>query len=332
MAIEKQRGFGAAKQIKEEMDSRRGGGGYALNLIIKDGDSIDLVFNGGGDEPLIVYEHSFKEGASFASHFCAAGVDGHEGCVACYYNARGDKRFGNKSAKGVFNVVDLRWVHKVKNEAKSRQAGEGKERFDYFPCTDDVTCKLCKKRVEREHAGQKVWKLSMQWVQSLGGLNASLGRRCMCGGKITVVGFKNHKGKIVGEIPEGADEDSFERLVECAKCGEEANPRSIFNTIVTATRTGGGTDTSYNFTPQKDDEIPAWVNEDEGDKKAPEPHDLDKVTQPGDQVKLAAKIGVEYPFGGQAPATKTRPHQGGLFDDDELESLRGVGSPVMCAR
>lgn len=314
------RGFGAAKEVKAAMDATRGAGGYALNLIIKDGDIIDLVFNGSVDEPLIGYEHSFKEGQKFGTQWCASGHEGHAGCVCCYYNARGDKRFGGKSAKGVFNVVDMRWIHKIKNEVKSRSAGEGKERFDYFPCTDDISCKLCKQKIARERSGQKVWKLSMQWVQALGGLNDSLGKRCMCGGKISLVGYKNYKGKIVGEIPDGADEAAFEKLVECSKCGEEANPRSIFNTIITVTRTGGGTDTSYNFQPQKDDEIPAWITDGEGTMKAPEPYDLDKVVLPTDQMKVAGNMGVEYPFANQVAAAKTKPHQGGLFDDDELVS------------
>lgn len=276
-------GFDQVRKLKQEADERKEayGKGYVPFFAIADGESVEVWFNGTEDEPHIIHEHSIKRGQQFMSETCAKHAKGHDGCVPCYLNTNGDAGVGKPGAKAVFNVVDTRWVHKQKDAEKSQ---EGKDRFTYTPCEDDSSCKLCKRKVAREHAGQKRWTMSMTWAMALDGINQNLKKRCTCGGKI--------------------------RDGECSKCNDPT-PGSIFNCPITVTRTGKMTNTSYQFVPGAFEDMPDWVAK-------LEPADLEAATKPRSSEAQAERLGVQNPFSGFSGGKKGARSYGGDDDDDEI--------------
>lgn len=304
------RGFGAVKEVKKEMDERRAsfGGNRVQDFIIKDGEEVEIWFNGTSDEPLLFKEHTARATVNgkerFMREICAADMEKHDGCVFCYLHQNGDKRIGKASHKAAFNVIDTRWVHKI------TEMRDGRERTMTLPCSDDSKCEHCRKRVPRERAGQRRWAVSLTTAQALAGVNEALERRCACGGKLKKVGYVGPKGKVLPDIDDVDNPEEWEAKHECNKC-KKPTPLNIFSVPVTVRRIGSDMKTTYNFMPGAQQDMEDWMTE-------LEPYDLETTVKAFPAASQAERIGVANPFASGARKRATESYGSG--DEDPWES------------
>lgn len=313
------RGFGAIKKAKKEAEQRRERTANATRdfFLQGDGASAKVWFNGPSDEPIIALHHQFKIDGRFYSELCAYDHDGHPGCVYCHAEKNGDKRISKPKQVVIFNVFDTRWVHKRKNAEKTEKAGGKFDKFDWFDCkgdpdndepdkSDKAACKWCRKGVERVRSGQKKTKFSVTAAGVLDAQNDSAKKKCICGGKLSLEGYKNGK-KHVPDLDDVDDPENWEPVYECRKC-EDPAPRSIRCCPVEITRSGSGTNTSYNFIPVWDEmgDPPDYVQE-------AEIIELEEVLVPKSADEMAEQIGVKNPF------DKSKKSKAKDYDDDDDE-------------
>ena len=305
------RGFGAVKEVKKEMDERRAsfGGSRVQDFIIKDGEEVEIWFNGTADEPLLFKEHTGRTVINgkerFVREVCAADVEKHDGCVFCFLHQNGDKRVGKASHKAAFNVIDTRWVHKVK------EVRDGKDRTLTYPCSDDSKCEYCRKKVDRERAGQRRWAVSLTTAQALAGVNEALERRCACGGKLKKTGFVGPKGKVLPDIDDVDNPEEWTPKYECNKC-KKPTPLNIFSVPVTVRRIGSDMKTTYNFMPGALQDMEDWMAE-------LEPYELENTVKPFPAATQAERLGVANPFASQGRARATESYGSNSGDEDPWE-------------
>lgn len=306
------RGFAAVREAKKESDANRAAyeGMRTRDLILReDGEEAELWFIGTQEsEPCMVKTHTLRGvgKVKFRTDICATGFHGHAGCVYCYMEQRGDKRIGKSRKNGVFTVVDTRFVHKQKNEAKTAETGGKYERFDFFECgcsdedPDPSECKYCKRKIPRERRGLCRARYGIQNLVALDGLNEGLARKCLnCGGKIKITSYKNEAGKVLADLEDAEDPEEWTAQYACRKC-DDPKPGNIFSCPITVRRNGTGESTSYTFMPGAPDMPPDWVLEFE-------PLDLPKILVPRSAEKQAELLGVTNPFepvGGESRVVK----------------------------
>ncbi len=259
-----------ARMLKDAEKNGGGGGGTFLPFLSLDpGDSTTLLFNGDpSKEPRIIKNHVIKLGPKNFRNLQCSKEEFDGKCVACYREKKRDRRIGFATKTSVFNVADCRRVHKLLDKTASEKAGY--DRFRTVTCTEDESCKWCRKGKESEVAGQKKLELRPKQAAALLAVDAKLGKRCTCGGKIKVTGFKDKKtGKTVSEAifetmisnPDDVSAKRYEPIYSCSSC-KNAEPRSIFNTPITYTRVGANKQTVYTFGADLEFEVEDWMSED----------------------------------------------------------------------
>lgn len=319
----RQRGMHAIKPAVEENKRSQRSGSFFRRFKLEDGQSAQVLFiSDASKEPFISPEHSFRDKKQFSSI-----VHRDEDCVACYVNDAGDRRVSRVSHKGCFSLYDLRWARKVINEELSKE--RQKDIYDYKivdpESMDSDKFKSLKRKGKIVRMGRCGWDMSNQWMNAILSINAQAGKRCKScvKGKITRVGIENAEGKKIKT--RGIDEEVIERklaagkwveVLECSKCDDPVR-MSIFNSIVTVTRTGKDTNTTYQFSLDSDD-IPKDVQELLESKDAPEPYDWDAIKAEPSTGEQARRLGVRDPFGrGKRDAED--------YDDDDDDDDDDVG-------
>ena len=324
------RGFGALKEKKKEIDEQRKqqqASRVGDVYLVGDGASALLWFNGSTDEPVMADFHGVSVAGNnskdrYMSLRCARGLDDHAGCVLCWATSHGDKRVAKPHTVTVFNVFDMRWVHKRKNDEKTKESGGQFDRFDWFDCSGDPdedepdsSCKYCQKKIPREHRGQRKLVLKITAAGALNALNEELKKKCVgCGKKLKFQGFKKGK-KIIFDLEDVSDPDEWVATYTCKNC-EEAQPGSIFLCSVTFQRNGVGQQTSYAFKEGAFEDLPECVSE-------ATPIVLEDAIAPMSADKMAETLGVENPFDEvNSDADKgSRKKAAGAYDDDDEDVL-----------
>lgn len=321
------RGFGAIKKAKKEADER--GRQMSANrtrdfFLQGDGATATVWFNGPSDEPVMALYHTVTLGNNqFRTELCGSVLDDHEGCVFCRAAAGGDKRVGKAKPMAVFNVFDTRWVHKKLNKEKTAAAGGKFERFDWRDCqgdpendepdrADKKACRYCRKGWDRARSGQKKTRFSVTAAGALDSQNDSAKKKCHCGGKLTLEGYKNGK-KTVPDLDDVDNPDDWEPIYECRKCDDPA-PRTIHMCPVEITRSGTKTNTQYNFGPKWDEmgDPPDYVQE-------AEVPDLEDVLIPMTADQMAEMLGIKNPFGSSKSSKKKKASDYDDDDDDDYD-------------
>lgn len=325
--------FKGMRQIKDAVDQTKkdfGGGGWMRYFSLGDKESADVIFLGTEDtEPSMSREHSIKTKSGKFSSIQHREDD----CVPCYQNTAGDRTVGRPSVKARFTMFDLRWSKKKKDPERSEK--EGKERFAYTPLDEkDVTAKGIARGIHVRR-GKCGWRMPSQWAQALEAADALAGRRCKsCGkGKISVAGYKGAKTRGLDdeEIQDLIDSGKLRPVLECSKCDEPVRT-SIFNSVVTITRSGLNTSTTYQFAVGTDD--PPELGENGMPDELPEAYDWDAVDGEPSPAAQAQALGVKNPFGkgkGAKDATSYDDEDDDDFDDeddDDEKPVKGRGKPA----
>jgi hypothetical protein len=301
-----------AKENFEEQQKQWEGMKTRDMRLVKDGDEAEIWFIGcEPDEPAEALVHSYSPGgkSKFSYELCGHGHEDHEGCVYCHVVKAGDKRVKKASKNFYFSVADGRWVHKTKNEERSRTAG--REVFDWMDCPDNPSCKACKRKVPRERGGLKKLRLGLTTAIVVNNLNDSLKKRCTnCNGKITITGYR--KGKKVLPDLDGVDEpEEWTPEVECSKC-DDPNPGNIFQCPIIMRRNGSGQTTTYAF--EKGDDFqdqPDWVQE-------LEPIDFSVALTPRSAENMAKQLDTDNPYDKDAtPRKKAKASGADSYDDED---------------
>lgn len=327
MALKK--GFGAVRAAKEKADRARAAMDAARVYecyLRKDGEEKELWFIGSlEEEPVMVPFHEIKLGKDFFTEVCGAVQEGHDGCVYCWSAAKGAKNVSRCKDMACSSVVEAGWVHKIKNEEKSK--GSKFERFDWYDCSDDEKCKLCRKKVKREHIGLRRLRLKPTAASALEATNNALARNCLsCGGRkvVMLLGFrKNGKGKLLPDLEDVEKPELWVPEYECKKCSDPT-PGNITLCPITFRRSGTGTSTSYSFVPGPFEDPPEWVQkikpiqwyDDDGNF-------IGIIPRTADQ--MAEKLGVENPFDPMAKKGKkgAKAYDEDDDDDDEDDGILG---------
>lgn len=270
-----------------------------------DGDEVELYFNGTSDEPKMKRYHTLTDvgGRKFQAELCGAEDPDHDGCVFCWRSGKGDKRISTAREFAVFNTADSRFVHKTKNEKRSKEAKF--DRFDYEDCTGEG-CKACKRGLHKERRGRSRLRLGTTHSGALYSTNEVLGRKCMaCGGKITTLGFRKGK-KRVDSLEDVNDPEGWEREYKCSKCSGPT-PADIWHAPITMRRSGVQKATSYQFFPgDVYAEPPKWVQK-------IEPLDLDAL-MPRTSQQQADLLEIPNPFSSKKKGSKDEDES---YDEDE---------------
>lgn len=278
--------------------------------LVKDGDSAVIWFIGcDPDEPREALVHTVNT-KYFSYELCAHGAEDHEGCVYCHVAAKGDKRVKRPSKNFYFSIADSRWVHKTKNDEESSKAG--RDVFDWADCprdddTPDAKCVHCKRKVPRERGGLKKLRLGLQTAIVVDGLNTRLKKKCVCGGKTIVSGYKHGKKTI--PTLDDVDEDEVAKwapVYDCSKC-DSPQPGSIYTCPIRMSRSGSGQTTTYSFEKEDDaQDQPDWVQE-------LAPLDWDKVLSPRTADQMAKQLDIANPF----IETKSKGKKSDSYDEDD---------------
>ena len=314
-------GFAAVRAAKDSFEKQQAQweGMRARDMrLVKSGDTAVLWFVGcEPDEPRKALVHTVSLGGNkgFSYELCAG-----KNCVYCYAAKKNDKRVKKPSNNFYFTVADSRWVHKEKDEEKSREKGRDVFSWNDCPRSDDepnAPCKLCKRKVPRERGGRKKLRLGLTQAISLDNENTRLRRKCLsCGkGKVSITGYK--RGKKIIESLDDVDEDEhdqYEAVLECSKC-DDPQQGSIYACPIRMTRSGTGQTTTYSFTQDDDfQDPPDWVQE-------IEPFDWDKTNVPRSPENMADQLQIDNPFdeeGDRKEADRKKRAKGSdPYDDDE---------------
>lgn len=289
------RGMKSAAGAADEHQKEFGLTGFLRYFKLGDGESGDYLFIGSEEtEPDVAHDHSFRDGKNFKTV-----IHRDNGCVACYMNDGGDRRVSRPSLRYRFTLYDLGWTKRTKNKEKSREAGEDK--YDYEPVDEDVVTKKGIAKGKYVRRGRCGWKMPDQWFQAVKALDARIQKRCASciTGKIKVLGKKKKK-----------DGTTIEKL-SCSKCDDPVK-QSLFNRIITITRSGTGTKTSYQFQVSTD-EIPEDVLEKLKEDEYAQPYDWESVDPVPTSSRQAKDLGCKNPFKGDESETVSYDD----FDDDD---------------
>lgn len=317
------RGLAAVREAKATVGS---GGGGARRFMMRAGESALVRFFGDFEaeaDPIVATSHYVKRLQANPYHMCgayAAESGEHAGCVMCYARENGDKAIG-KSDVAFFYVKDYRKSHKFENEVRVLKPGvafkpgvklpdSSYDLTKYPPCKGQ-NCQFCRDGNEARPGGYVSWKLSITFADQLTSQQALLRDYCKCGARTEdggptigvsrylcghcqeTVDFRPEDGKPVARCHSCKQTLPPLEEIECTACGEPQRcdlPDFLFK----VTRTGGGTDTSYNFEaihPCK----PATAEEmEESVKFAP---NFEELVAPEPAELQARALGIPNPFG-----------------------------------
>jgi DNA-directed RNA polymerase subunit RPC12/RpoP len=312
------------KSVKEGQKQRGGG----RRLFVADGESVDVRFIGTeNNEPFIYKRHYDVKTQRYL--VCAedqAREGTHDGCVACAvaHTLRGrDARL--KSAQRLFAVslFDPRKYHYIESRPKGEQ---------YQPCTDDESCRWCRKDIERKINGVRHWSMAQAVIDQLKIFERdTLGKRCRrCEkGRITVTGYLCPTCESDLE-PDTPDEEirciSCEKeqkkkpilvkpqeIITCNNCGPKGRRLTLTDAWVTVAKSGERQNTTWNF--GKGDVEPfdpeVFLKEFPNLKIQPINFADNPEFAPLPASEMAAILGVRNPFG-----------KGGSDEDEEDDRPR----------
>ena len=304
------RGMSSIKGAVKESQSQ---GGFMRYFRLGDGESTEVILLGTpATEPYQLKKHSFRDGKMFKTI-----AHREENCVACYANTNGDRRVNRPGIKLGFTFYDLAWMRKKKDEERSTK--EGRDRFQFKRVdADAVTPKGVRKGIY-VRAGKCGWEMPPQWATALDAVNNANRKRCRScmKGKITLVSYwsvKKKKKVSLGdkepdEVQELINSGKVTEKLECSKC-KKPERMTIFNSIVTITRSGQNTNTSYQFGLSPDD-YPEDFVELMDSKEPPEAYDWESLTAEPSTSQQAQELGIRDPFGSK--------RRRGEDDDDEAD-------------
>lgn len=252
-------GLKKLREVKKALDTQFAAGRANYFALKASGDSARVRFNCREDEPVLSAKHYNSRTQQYTRHR-------EEECVLCFYKERGHKAIGSVSGTAAFNLIDCRYMHVEESATKKRD--DGKARREYTACTEDATCKGCRRKLERERGGQKYWEMAMTHASNIDIVNRQLSKKCNGGcegkGKIIVLEYEctNCGAAMVHAPPQEGEE---EEAVTCMSCNTDVIPAEILQCSVGCdvptrgsivdcdmeiTRSGMDTKTTYNFVPQ----------------------------------------------------------------------------------
>ena len=323
MAI--RRGFAKVKEAKES--GGRGSGDAGLRFIVKDGEAAIVRFYGdfeSQNDPVVAVTHYVRRlpmGKQY--HNCTDNLpDGstNPGCVFCHLIGQGDKGV-KKQQRAYFWVKDLRKQHKLDSEVRILKPGvplvPGKQ---YKP--DDYTstkypfcsapkrvCTYCTQGNPPLINGYRYWELAVQYADQLLNQQSAIRDICQCGardeegnGTIQVTQY------LCGNCqqPVNYNPAAGHPVAQCAGCKHTVAPLEeiacttcenptrcdLQDFLFKVTRTGGGTDTTYNFEAVQQ-KSPTEEDLKEANDKRP---DFEAMVQPEAPELQAAQLGIPSPF------------------------------------
>lgn len=301
-------------EATKALNENRGGRG-GFRFAIQDGESVPIRFLIPEDGKPFIFKRHYVNNKGY--HVCAedAVADGkHSGCVFCH-EARKEKKGPISLSQRVlaFSVFDPRKQHVFK-EAVKGPSSDKPSRF--HPCTDDPTCRFCRKGDEPKLNGLRHWTLSGKAAGQLRLFEQQvLGKNCaVCnGGKIKVTGYACPTCEEPMDIDDPNEEARCyecsklakkqglknsvvmvypRELIKCSRGCEDPRRFSLADAWVVVTRSGNNQDTSYNFTTYQGDdpvEIPSDIK--------PIDFRSNRDFKPVPANEQAAAIGVRNPFG-----------------------------------
>ncbi len=311
-------GWGAFNKAKGE-----GGGNFKAGrrFVLKDGESVDVRFLVNENEPYIFKEHYIANVRRYL--ICAedASREGkHTGCVPCFLARTDSKRYKNAARKFSFSVIDSRKYHVIEGDKK-----------EYKPCTDDESCKLCRKGNEAKASGIRYWSVPQSLADQIRTFEKeSLGKACSCGGRIKV------KEYVCPECDEELEPDDPSEASRCFNCEKSRGKKkpfmvqpeeilvcnkgckspkrvSLSDAWVTVSRSGEGTQSTYNFAVSE----VAPLTKEYADSK-PVEFSGHPDFQPIASAEQAAICNVNNPFGGER-ARPPRPDEDKDEEDEDSE-------------
>jgi hypothetical protein len=270
--------------------------------------------------------------------FMANGVATHN----CYEKSKGDKGIG-AGVRAYFQVKDFRKYHGLEQEVRVLKPGielrPGKmPRAEDFVMTKypscrapNRVCEFCRGGSEAKVSGFRHWELSTTYAEQLIGQQTSLRNFCKCGaidedgvsGTIQVMQYLcSECNSPVEFYPERGIP-----LAGCAACGKSLPPLEevactacenpqrcdIPDFLFRVKRTGGGTDTAYNFEAILPCKLPSEEELAEAEKEKPDWEAMLAPLPPEMQASLLGLPNSPFQTPGHgastyaAPAAKTPP-------------------------
>jgi hypothetical protein len=339
MAI--RRGFAKVKEAKE---NNSGGNRSTLTFKLGDGESAHVRFYGDFEnqmDPIVGvqhYVHRLPKGRQY--HQCSDNLpDGDVSpCVFCYAQNQGDKGI-KKQNRAYFWLKDFRKVHKLDQEVRVLRPGvvrvPGKSYSDsdytttkYPPCVaPKAPCQYCKQGNKSEVNGYRVWELAVQYAEQLVSQQAAIRDYCKCGARSEENGGTIQITRYLCGNPECGEEVDFDPnrghpVAKCVSCRQTHPPLEeivctacespercdLTDFVFKVTRSGGGTDTTYNFEAAQQ-KSPTKEDLEEAAKTRP---DFDKMLRPEAPEMQASVLGIPNPY-------PTAGHGAGRYDEPEEE-------------
>lgn len=324
------------KSVKEGRKARSGG----RRLFMEDGDSADIRFIGIQNHEPYIYKRHFdaKTGRYFICAEDEAKAGDHEGCVCCAIaRALRGKTARLKSPQRLYavSVFDPRKYHYVESKPKGEQ---------YQPCSDDDSCRWCRRNVERKINGVRHWSLAENLVLQLRTFERdTLGKRCRrCGtGRIKVTGFQCPTCETELEVDGDPNEEmrclSCEKeqkkkpvlvkpkeIVACKNCGPKGRRLTLGDAWITISRSGQKQNTTWNFTVgdiEPFDPDPFLKEFPDLKKIKPINFESSDEFKPLPAGEMAAALGVKNPFG-KSIASEDDDEDDEDEDDDSYQSAK----------
>lgn len=320
-----QRGFAKVKEIKEQ--GGKGGGG-GLRFMIGDGESAVVRFFGDFEnqqDPLVGVTHYVRRlptGKQY--HNCTDNLpeDSNTNCVFCHMISQGDKGI-KKQNRAFLWLKDYRKVHKLENEVRILKPGvtfvpgrvnkaDDYTSTKYPPCSAPKrVCSYCKQGNQAAVNGYRHWELAIMYADMLVSQQASIRDFCRCGAKDEEGNGTIQVTRYLCSNPDCMEEVSFDPnqgrpVVQCGSCKQTLPPLEeiscsacdsparcdLQDFLFKVTRTGSGTDTTYNFEPVQF-KLPTQEELDEAMKDKP---DFEAMLQPEPPELQASALGIPSPF------------------------------------
>ena len=317
-------------KVKEIKDAQRSGGeNTSLRFVLGDGETSVLRFYGNFEEeedPIIGVTHYVRRLApGHQYHNCCDNLpegQHNPGCVFCYSIEHGDKNI-KKQNRAYFWVKDHRKSHKLDQEVRVLKPGHtfrpgvalpesAYRKTKYPPCSaPKVICQYCKAGNKAELQGYRHWELAVQYSDQVLAQQTALRTFCHCGGATEEgegtlqvsqyvcgnpacgqpVDFDPNQGRAVASCHECRKTFPPNEVIECTNCENPERTR-LQDWLIKVTRTGGGTDTTYNFEAVKYLPVTAEDLKEALDKRP----DFEAMLQPEPPGLQASHLGVMNPF------------------------------------
>lgn len=319
------RGFAKVKEIKEAGGKGSGGG---LRFRIGDGESAIVRFFGDFEnqqDPIIGVNHYIRRLAIGSQyHNCTDNLPegSNQNCVFCHVMHQGDKGI-KKQNRAFLWLKDLRKVHKLEQEVRVLKPGvvfrPGVANSDtdytttkYPPCSAPKRiCAYCRQGSVPMANGFRSWELAVTYADMLVSQQTAIRDMCKCGAKDEEGNGTIAVSRYLCSNPECMSEVDFDPnqgrpVAGCGSCGQTLPPLEeitcancdspqrcdLQDFLFKVTRTGSGTDTTYNFEPVQF-KPPSQEDIDESISSKP---DFEALLQPEAPELQASKLGIPSPF------------------------------------